>query len=60
MGYRRMMSAAEVAELLGIHIRTVQCWAKSGRFGDACVLRVGRHWRFDPDKLDAWIKGSKR
>ena len=51
----RMMTAAEAAEMLQVSGRMVRKLAQSGQLP---AVRVGRLWRFDPDRLDTFVKGS--
>jgi excisionase family DNA binding protein len=48
----RMLSAKEVAEVLGVHEDTVFGWAASG---DIRSYKLGRVRRFRQSDLDAWI-----
>lgn len=50
-----LLKPAQVADLLGVHVRTVQIWARRGVFGP-CAVRVGSAWRFNPDALQDWLK----
>lgn len=44
----RLLTAKEVGERLGLHERTVSRMAAEGRLEGR---KVGRGWRFDPDRL---------
>lgn len=44
-----LLTPAEVSERLGVSSRTVNRWATQGRLE---AVKVGRGWRFDPDRLD--------
>jgi excisionase family DNA binding protein len=45
----RLLSARDVAAILGLHERTVSRMAAEGRLE---ARKVGRGWRFDPGRLD--------
>jgi excisionase family DNA binding protein len=46
----RYLSAAQVAERLGVSAKTVSRWAKQGRLAHQRTL--GGHRRYDPDQVD--------
>ena len=50
----RLLSADEVAEFLGIPVATLYQWRHKGCGPDA--YRVGRHLRYDPASLRAWLQ----
>jgi excisionase family DNA binding protein len=50
---REFLSIEELAELLGVSIRTVQDWNYKGR-GPA-ITRVGRHVRYTRKAVDEWV-----
>ena len=43
MNFEKLLTDGEVAELLGLHRKTVQLWARTGRIR---AYRLGRYWRF--------------
>jgi len=47
----RLLTAAEAAELLRIHPKTVLLFARTGRLP---ALRMGRLWRFRTSDLTRW------
>lgn len=49
---RRLMTAAELAQLLGISLRTLRRHVKSGAIP---ALRVGRLLRFDPVQIESFF-----
>jgi excisionase family DNA binding protein len=49
----RLLSADEVAEFLGIPVSTLYQWRHRG-CGPA-AYRVGRHLRYDPSTVRAWL-----
>ena len=46
----RYLTAAQVAERLGVSPKTVSRWAKQGRLAHQRTL--GGHRRYDPDQID--------
>lgn len=53
----RYLTPADLAELLGVPVSTVYQWRyqRTGPQG----FRVGRHLRFDPKAVEAWIDGLR-
>lgn len=49
-----LMSAQDIAEKLGVSLRTVYRWKADGDLPPA--LRVGRHLRYRPDDIDEWLE----
>ncbi|MGY0019007.1 MULTISPECIES: helix-turn-helix transcriptional regulator [Streptomyces] len=49
----RYMTPVDVAELLGVSVETVYQWRRK-RTGPK-GFRVGRHLRFDPADVRAWV-----
>jgi len=52
----RLLSASQVAEFLGVHVKTVHRWRHS--LGLPCVL-VGRRVRFLPSEVTRWVSARK-
>ena len=52
-GFEDLSSAAEAAELLRVHEKTLQALARAGKV--PCV-RLGRYWRFRKATLNAWVE----
>jgi len=52
----RLWSVAEVSCLLGIPVATLRAWRCQGR-GPASV-KLGRHVRYDPVNVRAWVAGQ--
>ncbi|SRR6266511_2737283 len=52
-----MMTARQVAELLGVHENWVYDQAVSG---DLPSYKIGGSRRFDPDELRGWIAGNRQ
>ena len=50
----RYLTPSDVAELLGVPIETVYQWRRK-RTGPR-GFRVGRHLRYDPDDVRAWVE----
>lgn len=50
--FEPLLSDAQAGELLGLHPKTVQRLARTGKLP---AVRVGRYWRFRASALDAWI-----
>lgn len=50
----RYLTPVDVAELLGVPVETVYRWRRrrTGPRG----FRVGRHLRFDPEDVRAWVE----
>ena len=55
-GQPRYLSAAEVAEYLGVDKSTVHRWAVSDPSMPA--LRIGKVLRFHPDSLAKWLEAN--
>lgn len=49
----KMLSPDEVAELLGISVRTVYAWRYRGDGPPG--FKVGRHVRYRPSDVEAWL-----
>ncbi|MFE5484530.1 helix-turn-helix transcriptional regulator [Streptomyces sp. NPDC056527] len=52
----RYLTPADVAELLGVPIETIYQWRRK-RVGPR-GFRVGRHVRFDPNDIRAWVESQ--
>lgn len=53
---KKLLSADEVSDLLGVPVSTLYQWRHKHTGPKA--IRVGRHLRYDPDDLERWIKGQ--
>lgn len=51
---RPLMSPQEVADYLGVPVRSVYHWRHQGE-GPA-GFRVGKHVRYRPEDVDAWLE----
>jgi excisionase family DNA binding protein len=52
-GFEPLLDDAEAADLLGIHPKTLQRWAREGRVP---THRLGRKHRYRASELDEWIR----
>ena len=50
----QLWSVVEVSEYLGVPVQTLYYWRKS-RTGPPAA-RVGKHLRYDPDAVRAWVR----
>ena len=57
MSSQQLLTTQQVAVYLGVPIATIHRWRYVGTGPPA--IRVGRHLRFDPDDLAAWIGEMK-
>lgn len=48
-----LVSATEVADQLGVHVRTVY---RALTTGQLVGMRIGSHWRVRRDEIDAWLQ----
>ncbi len=51
--FEPLIPAEEAANLLGIHVKTLQLMARTGRIPGK---RIGKFWRFRKSELDAWLR----
>lgn len=51
----RLLTAREVADLLGVHPETVLCWRRRGEI--PAIRLPGGAIRFREDELDDWLAG---
>jgi excisionase family DNA binding protein len=56
IGGKRLIRLSTFAEEMGLHIRTVQLWAKEH---DMPVIRVGNQMLLDLDDLPEWLDQHK-
>jgi len=47
----------QIATAIGMSVKRVQELARMGLLPG---FKLGKHWRFDPDAIRTWIKGSGR
>lgn len=52
-GFEPLLDVPEAAELLKVHPKTVQAFARAGRIP---CMRMGKYWRFRASALDAWVR----
>ena len=55
-GLPKLLTVAQVADLLGVSPKTVYAWVGQGRL--SCVRLPGR-LRFDPGELASWLEARK-
>ena len=51
----QLMTVEEVAEFLRVKTSTVYEWAKNGKLPG---VKVGRLWRFERKKVEAWLQNA--
>lgn len=56
----QIISASEVAEILGVSAIRVYEMARAGLLPAGVVVRLGRQVRFNADALDRWIESGGR
>jgi excisionase family DNA binding protein len=53
----RLLGSKELAELLGLHRRTVQTWLKDGRLPG---MKLGRDWKARVSDVHAYLDAQQR
>ena len=53
----RLLSVAELSELLQIPVQTIYRWSYRGE--GPTSIRVGRYLRYDPSDVAEWVEGRK-
>lgn len=53
----RLLTKADVAELLGVKARTIDEWVQKGKIPS---LKVGRATRFRRAEIEAWLEQGRR
>lgn len=53
--FEPLITSEKAAELLGIHPKTLQQMARTGKIPAVCV---GKYWRFRNSDLDSWVRAS--
>ena len=56
---RQLLTLEEVAELLRLPIKSLYRQRSLGEAPGALGIRVGRHVRFEPAALEAWISEQR-
>ena len=51
----KLLTVQEIAKYLRVKPSTVYEWAKNGKMPAA---KVGRLWRFDREKVEAWVQNG--
>ena len=49
----QLLSTKEIAELLGVHVRTIRRMRYQGGFPKA--IRIGCQWRWRVDDIEKWL-----
>jgi hypothetical protein len=60
MTSQRLLSTAEVADMLQIPVASLHTQRYRGEHPGVLGFRVGRHVRFDPQDLERWLEQQKR
>jgi len=47
-----LLTTEEISRWLGVSPRTICLWAECQEIP---ALKIGRHWRFDPESLTEWL-----
>jgi excisionase family DNA binding protein len=55
--FEPLLTAKEAAELLRVHVKTIQKLAREKRL--PCV-RMGKYWRFRLSALDHWVTAQQK
>ncbi len=53
----KLLTPAEVGEILGVHSKTVE---RMARRGELPGIRIGRYWRFAPVELSRWLADKSK
>ena len=53
--FEPLVDADEVADLLGLHPKTVQLMARQGKIP---AIRVSKFWRFRKSQIDRWLRSE--
>jgi len=53
--FEPLLTDTQAAELLGIHPKTLQRFARNGQIP---AHRIGRYWRFRASELDLWLRSA--
>jgi excisionase family DNA binding protein len=46
------LTSAELCDLINVHPVTLREWTREGRIP---AYRIGREWRYDPDRVADWL-----
>lgn len=57
VGFPRLLTVVEVAEILAVPVSTVHHWALRGEGPPS--FKVGKHRRFDAETVLAWLDGVR-
>lgn len=53
-----LLSIEEVSEILGVPVRTLYAWRQRAEVIGPRAIRVGRHLRYRPTDVDAWLNAQ--
>ena len=53
--FEPLLTPTQAAQLLQVHEKSVQSFARSGKLP---AVRVGKAWRFRASALDAWVNSA--
>ncbi len=53
--FEPLLDDQQAATLLGVHAKTLQRYARTGRIP---AHRIGRFWRYRASELDLWLRRS--
>jgi excisionase family DNA binding protein len=56
--FPRLLTVAQVADILHVPVSTVHHWAVRGE--EPPSFKVGKHRRFDAEAVRSWIEHAKR
>lgn len=56
VSFERLWTVEEVSDYLGIPVKTLYQWKWRGE--GPPVRKIGRHLRYDPAKLRAWVEAA--
>ena len=51
----KLLTAAQAAEYIGVHVETLRKWARTGRIPRVSLPGKGNDLRFNKSQLDKWI-----
>jgi excisionase family DNA binding protein len=52
MEFEPLLNDRQAAELLGVHPKTVQRFARNGEIP---AIQIGRYWRYRASSLNEWV-----
>ncbi len=54
---KKIMTADQVADYLGVHRETVYLYAKRGKIP---AFKIGYDWRFKRDSIERWVEEKEK